>query len=183
MPTLGLIVRSDADAQTGILLIPNCRLDALESIVSAGAAVGAKAIATDRQRDFVNDDQQVGGGRPERTAQILPQDPAAEVHVRLRLDQANARVTDAAVGDPGLAILAPGIEMPSVGEVIDHPPPDVMAGARVSPSPPFPPARASLLALRPPARDRAAPRKPPPPPPRHHPGDAKRAHPPPSSYP
>src|SRR5258708_34952798 len=157
MPTLGLIVRSDADAQTGILLIANCRLDALESIVSAGAAVGAKAIATDRQRDFVDDDQQVGGGRPERTAQILPQDPAAEVHVRLRLDQANARVTDAAVGDPGLAILAPGIELPSVGEGIDHPPPHLMAGGRSVFFPPPPPPPLSATSFLSPAEDTRAP--------------------------
>src|SRR3954471_13517712 len=53
---LTLLARMNSDAQSRILLRSKRPFDALQAIVPAGAAFAAKAVATDRQRNFVDDD-------------------------------------------------------------------------------------------------------------------------------
>ena len=64
-------------------------------------------------------------------AQVGTQGDAAQVHVRLWLDEPHARVANQAFGDQRVSFLAPGGETPNVGEVVECPPADVVTRAVV----------------------------------------------------
>src|SRR5687767_4172780 len=107
------------------------RLDALQTVVAAGTALRAQAEAADRQSDFIDHHKQIGGWIPRFAAQIRMQRFAAQVHVRRRLHEADARAADRARRDARLAVLPPRLETPNVGEVVDNPPADVVSRLRV----------------------------------------------------
>ena len=116
----------------GVLLRPDRGLDALESVVPAGAPPGAKAIPAERQRDFVDDDHQVRRRRPERDGA-----GTAEAPTPLRfmyvcgLTSRTRDAADRAGRHARFAVLLPAVETPNVGEVVDDPPADVVTRALV----------------------------------------------------
>src|SRR5205807_5544812 len=113
------VLRSDADEQARLFLRLYDALDALQPIVAAGASLRAKAITAQRQRDFVNDDHEVGGGGPEWTPHVRAKHAAAEVHIGERLDEPHLDVSNGARCDARLAVFSPAVKMPNVGEVVD----------------------------------------------------------------
>src|SRR5262249_3564257 len=123
----------DANAQARVVLRADGSLDALQAVVTTGAAARAETIAAERQGDFVDDDHQIGFGGPRLAAKVRSQHGSAEVHVGLRLDETHAHAAHGASRDTRLAVALPRVETPNVGEVVDDPPTDVVPSALVLP--------------------------------------------------
>src|SRR5690348_10807059 len=69
--------------------------------------------------------------RPAGATQIRSQHRAAQVHVRLWLHQTDWRTADLTAHDTRLTVAPPALETPNVGEVVEHPPADVVSRALV----------------------------------------------------
>src|ERR1700737_514258 len=121
-----LLARPYADTKTRVFLTAERMLDALQSVVAAGTSPGANPEATHGDLQFVDDNQKILGGAPERASRVILQRLPAEVHERLRLDQLDFYIGDDAACRVRITVFFPAVKMPNVGEVVDQPPADVV---------------------------------------------------------
>jgi hypothetical protein len=105
----------DADAQAGVLVRAERRLNAAQAIVSAGGALGAEPKRANGERNVIDDDEEVVGRRPERAVRVRLERVAAEVHERLRLEQAHSAPIQITVGGTRMRRVSPRGETPNVG--------------------------------------------------------------------
>jgi hypothetical protein len=94
--------------------------------VSPRRTLRPKAKGAQREGHVIDDDEQVVGDGPEGAFHVWGERVAAQVHERLRLEQANATPLDRPVRGARLGDGAPRGETPNVGQVVDHPPADVV---------------------------------------------------------
>src|SRR5438105_13753816 len=123
---LSLFTRPHTDAQTRVILGAERLLYALQSVVSTRTSARANPYPSDRQLDFIDDNQQVLRRTPERPAHKILERLPAQVHVGLRLHQTDFHSAHSSGGDVRLAVFFPAVKMPNVGEVVYQPPADVV---------------------------------------------------------